>query len=73
MQSTCARCHGEGSYNKNPCIECEGNGQSVQKRTCSVYIPAGIDNGQTLRTQLGKVFFYIIKINFKFRQIYLLL
>lgn len=66
MQSTCTRCHGEGSYNKNPCTECEGHGQNVQKRTCSVQIPAGIDNGQTLRTQLGRVKFLNI-----FNNIYL--
>lgn len=63
MQSTCTRCHGEGSYNKNPCSECEGHGNSVQKRSCCVQIPAGIDNGQTLRTQLGKVISFT-KINF---------
>lgn len=59
MQSTCTRCGGNGAYNKNPCIDCEGHGQTVQRKAFSIDIPAGIDNGQALRTQLGRVKFYI--------------
>lgn len=55
MQSTCQRCGGEGAYNKNPCVECEGHGSTVQRRTCNVEIPAGIDNGQTLKTVVSNV------------------
>lgn len=36
-------------------LECEGHGRNVQKQTCTINIPAGVDNGQTLRTQLGTV------------------
>jgi DnaJ family protein A protein 3 len=58
MQSTCSRCRcrGEGSYNKNPCMDCEGHGKLVQEWQANVNIPAGVENGQTLRMQIGKVF-----------------
>lgn len=29
MRSTCRYCSGTGQYNKYPCMECEGKGQSV--------------------------------------------
>uniref|UniRef100_A0A915EKH9 Uncharacterized protein n=1 Tax=Ditylenchus dipsaci TaxID=166011 RepID=A0A915EKH9_9BILA len=55
MQTTCTR-----SYNKNPCKECEGAGQTVQRRQCTVNIPAGIDSDQILRTQLGNAIIYVV-------------
>lgn len=55
MQSACGRCHGTGAYNKNPCMECEGHGRSVQRKTVAVNIPAGIGDGETVRMNVGKV------------------
>lgn len=57
MQSTCGRCRGTGSYNKNPCLQCEGHGRTVQRRTVTVNIPAGINDGETVRMPVGKVSF----------------
>jgi len=59
MQSTCSKCGGSGAFNKNPCLECKGHGQNVQSKSFNIEIPAGIDNGQTLRTQLGKSIIYV--------------
>uniref|UniRef100_A0A0R3S7A2 Chaperone protein dnaJ 1, mitochondrial n=1 Tax=Elaeophora elaphi TaxID=1147741 RepID=A0A0R3S7A2_9BILA len=54
MQSTCGRCRGTGSYNKNPCLQCEGHGRTVQRRAVTVNIPAGINDGETVRMPVGK-------------------
>ncbi|OZC09568.1 putative chaperone protein DnaJ [Onchocerca flexuosa] len=54
MQSTCGRCRGTGSYNKNPCLQCEGHGRTVQRRTVTVNVPAGINDGETVRMPVGK-------------------
>jgi len=53
MRSTCRRCSGKGSYNKNPCGECRGAGQTNQRQKISVPVPAGIEDGQTVRMPVG--------------------
>ncbi|CCD62136.1 DnaJ homolog dnj-10 [Caenorhabditis elegans] len=53
-QTTCNRCRGSGHYNKNPCQECEGEGQTVQRRQVSFNVPAGTNNGDSLKFQVGK-------------------
>ncbi len=45
----CTRCGGKGKVIKNPCTSCRGVGRLKVQETVSVDIPAGIDNGQTLR------------------------
>lgn len=42
MRQTCRKCSGTGQFNKNPCIECEGKGQTVQRRMVTIPVPAGI-------------------------------
>jgi len=59
MRQTCRHCKGTGSYNKNPCIECEGKGDTVQRRTVTVPVPAGVEDGQTVRMTVGKREVYI--------------
>ncbi|XP_076039762.1 dnaJ homolog l(2)tid, mitochondrial isoform X2 [Oratosquilla oratoria] len=54
MRQTCRYCHGTRIYNKYPCGECEGKGQTVQRRTVTVPVPAGVEDGQTLRMQVGR-------------------
>lgn len=34
---------------RNPCTECNGAGKTVQRKNVRVPIPAGVENGQTLR------------------------
>ncbi|KAH8407606.1 hypothetical protein KR222_007924 [Zaprionus bogoriensis] len=53
MRSTCRYCQGTRQYIKYPCAECEGKGQTVQRRKVTVPVPAGIENGQTVRMQVG--------------------
>jgi len=49
MRSTCRRCSGRGTWNKNPCKECSGAGQTNQRQKITVPVPAGIEDGQTVR------------------------
>lgn len=45
---TCPNCHGEGKIIKDKCGGCNGSGFMKKRRTATVKIPAGIDNGQTI-------------------------
>ncbi len=45
----CGRCGGTGQAIDHPCGSCRGDGRQVVERTYTVDIPAGIDDGQTLR------------------------
>ncbi len=49
-QKTCSRCGGKGTIIKNPCSKCHGGGRVSVEKTISVSIPAGIDDGQTIRS-----------------------
>lgn len=46
---TCPRCSGKGKIIKNPCSACRGAGRVRVQKTINVDIPAGIDNGQSIR------------------------
>ncbi|XP_075292303.1 dnaJ homolog subfamily A member 3, mitochondrial isoform X2 [Opisthocomus hoazin] len=54
MRSTCRRCGGRGSIITTPCVVCRGTGQTKQKRTVMVPVPAGVEDGQTVRMPVGK-------------------
>ncbi|MCC5951316.1 MAG: J domain-containing protein [Acidimicrobiia bacterium] len=45
----CQRCGGMGTVVADPCATCGGEGRVIDERTYSVEVPAGIDDGQTLR------------------------
>lgn len=45
----CPHCGGKGKIIKNPCSKCRGVGRIRVQKTVSVDIPAGIDDGQTIR------------------------
>ncbi len=47
----CAACRGYGSVIPDPCRECSGDGRIRSRRTLTVKIPAGVDNGT--RVQLS--------------------
>ncbi|XP_008556729.1 protein tumorous imaginal discs, mitochondrial isoform X1 [Microplitis demolitor] len=53
MRSTCRYCHGTRVYIKYPCMECEGKGQNVQRKKVIVPVPAGVEDGQTIRMAVG--------------------
>ena len=46
---TCPDCGGRGRIIKDKCSSCGGTGYVSSKKTISVKIPAGIDNGQSVR------------------------
>ncbi|MBQ6180358.1 MAG: molecular chaperone DnaJ [Ruminococcus sp.] len=45
----CPHCNGKGKIITNPCPKCRGVGRLRMQKTVSVDIPAGIDDGQTIR------------------------
>lgn len=49
VQSTCPHCRGQGKQIKDPCEDCRGRGVKPETATMSVTVPAGVDDGQTLR------------------------
>lgn len=46
---TCPDCHGTGKIIKDKCPDCYGTGFVSRKKKIKVSIPAGIDNGQSVR------------------------
>ncbi len=46
---TCDKCHGVGKIPKEPCVTCKGKGVVNEPRTIKINVPAGIQNGETLR------------------------
>lgn len=45
----CDRCRGRGYLIENPCKECRGRGTVGRTRKIRIMIPAGVEDGQTLR------------------------
>ena len=45
---TCPVCGGSGKMVKDKCQSCGGTGRTRKKRTVTVKVPAGIDDGQTI-------------------------
>jgi molecular chaperone DnaJ len=49
--TTCGRCEGDGTLYEETCSTCQGDGVVRNETTLSVEIPAGIEDGQTLRME----------------------
>ena len=47
--SPCPRCGGTGEEINSPCVDCKGEGRRREERTFVVDVPAGVDEGSTLR------------------------
>ncbi|HTH92972.1 MAG TPA: molecular chaperone DnaJ [Candidatus Paceibacterota bacterium] len=47
----CSKCDGVGKIPKEACTTCKGKGVVNEARTIKVSVPAGIQNGETLRLQ----------------------
>lgn len=45
---TCPTCGGTGKIIQEKCTACSGSGQTRRRRTATVKVPAGIDDGQTI-------------------------
>ena len=46
---TCPDCHGTGKIIKNKCKDCGGTGYVKKRKKIQITVPAGIDNGQSIR------------------------
>ena len=51
QQSACPKCGGTGQIIKDPCPTCRGKGKVRRSKTIKVKVPAGIDNGQSMRVR----------------------
>lgn len=51
--ATCNRCHGEGSIITEHCQQCRGDGIQKHRRSISVKIPPGVDDGSGVRLSGG--------------------
>lgn len=49
----CPTCNGRGKQVERPCRTCSGTGHDRSNRSITVQVPAGIDDGQSLRIQGG--------------------
>ena len=49
LQQTCPRCRGAGKVIQDPCRSCGGRGRVERRKTLSVKVPAGVDNGDRIR------------------------
>lgn len=59
MRTTCRACYGHREVISKKCIECSGKGQTYQSKRVSVPVPAGVEDGQTMRMNVGKQEVYI--------------
>ena len=50
VQQTCPQCRGTGKIIPEPCATCQGQGKIRNTKTLEVSIPAGIDDGQVIRS-----------------------
>jgi molecular chaperone DnaJ len=49
ISTTCPTCRGQGQTIRDKCVNCHGSGLERKSETVKVQVPAGIDDGQTLR------------------------
>jgi len=49
VERTCPTCHGAGQVIEDPCGKCHGEGRVDKRKTLSVNIPAGVDDGTRIR------------------------
>jgi molecular chaperone DnaJ len=45
----CSRCGGTGEMIPDPCVDCRGEGRRMEESTFTVEVPAGVEEGSTLR------------------------
>ena len=49
VERGCQTCRGSGEVIADPCRACEGEGRAINRRTFTVKIPAGVDEGTRIR------------------------
>lgn len=51
VENVCSTCRGEGYVIKDPCPKCSAKGYVKDKKSISVDIPEGVDNGNVIRVR----------------------
>ncbi|XP_064607714.1 protein tumorous imaginal discs, mitochondrial-like isoform X3 [Liolophura sinensis] len=68
MRTTCRQCKGARVIIKTPCTECQGKGKLIMRKKVVVPVPAGVEDGQTVRMPVGRqeifITFRVSKSNF---------
>jgi molecular chaperone DnaJ len=49
ISTTCPICRGEGKVIRKPCSSCDGNGIQYREESLQIAVPAGVEDGSTLR------------------------
>ena len=49
VQQACPHCRGTGKSYEKPCRDCGGHGRVEERKTLSVKVPAGVDQGDRIR------------------------
>ena len=49
VERGCPNCRGSGEVIADPCTNCDGEGRALKRRSLSVKIPAGVDEGTRIR------------------------
>jgi molecular chaperone DnaJ len=49
VERTCPTCHGRGEVIESPCRKCGGDGRVDERKTITVQIPPGVDEGTRIR------------------------
>uniref|UniRef100_A0A6G1SBE8 Protein tumorous imaginal discs, mitochondrial n=1 Tax=Aceria tosichella TaxID=561515 RepID=A0A6G1SBE8_9ACAR len=65
LRSTCRVCKGSRVFINKPCTTCNGKGQTMQRKTVVVPVPAGVVDGQTIRMRIanGKELYVTFKVS----------
>jgi len=69
LRSTCRVCKGSRMFINKPCPTCNGKGETIQRKTIIVPVPAGVTDGQTVRMRIKNskelyVTFKVMKSNY---------
>src|SRR6185436_9879169 len=51
VERTCPTCRGAGEVIADPCQSCRGEGRAEKRRSLTVNVPAGVDEGTRIRLQ----------------------
>ncbi len=49
VERSCPTCHGHGVMIADPCPSCDGEGRALKRRTLTIEVPAGVDEGTRIR------------------------
>ena len=49
VERACPACHGHGVTIADPCPQCQGEGRTLKRRTLTIQVPAGVDEGTRIR------------------------